>query len=114
KQLEVRVALDGKPIGQTPIPTALPISPGDHELRFTRDGYLPRTEPLTLGEGAKETLEVALEPDPKVLPGTLSLQLSEEGAVVTVDSEAKGDRPTLTLPAGPHRLKVERDGYFTA
>lgn len=114
KQLEVHVALDGKPAGVTPIQTALAIAPGDHELAFTRDGYLPRTESLTLGEGAHESLDVALEPDPKALPGTLALQVSETNAVVTVDSNPLGDRSTLSLPQGPHQLRVERDGYFPA
>jgi hypothetical protein len=46
--------------------------------------------------------------------GTLVVACSEAGAVVKVDDQVKGTTPlqgALTLPAGPHALAVEKQGF---
>ncbi|MCM2332933.1 MAG: PEGA domain-containing protein [Anaeromyxobacteraceae bacterium] len=48
--------------------------------------------------------------------GTLAVASSEAGAVVKVDDQVKGTTPLqgqITLPAGPHQLVVEKQGFVT-
>ncbi|MFW5925513.1 MAG: PEGA domain-containing protein, partial [Myxococcota bacterium] len=57
------VRIDGAdPVREVPVQVEL--APGDHEVRVRREGYLTYEEIVTLEPGAREKLEVALEPEP--------------------------------------------------
>jgi hypothetical protein len=48
--------------------SSLELNPGDHELRWSAEGFIPRTMKLTLAEGERERLVLTLTPAPALLP----------------------------------------------
>src|SRR5262249_54162817 len=71
---------------------------------------------VVLDEGATADLDLDAEEDPSVLRshgGELRLDLSEKGAVVTIDGKQRGAYAgALLLPPGRHRVHLERGGFF--
>jgi tetratricopeptide (TPR) repeat protein len=59
------VSVDGKPAGVTPI-TAAALPAGDHTVRVSAPGYVPREMAVTIGAGATSDVECALELVPAV------------------------------------------------
>jgi len=96
--------IDGKPLE----PFALvDVTPTDHVLAVTADGYLPVEKKVRAVTGQSQLIEVALSPRPaKVAVAT------EAGARIEVDGRAAGNGPraALELPAGKHLLLVMRRG----
>jgi len=64
------VTLDGKPVGQTPLPGPLYLDPGAHELEVKKAGYQPATEQIAAGpgNGYETVVELAPAAEPKVEP----------------------------------------------
>jgi len=57
------VYLDGVAVGNTP-KTDLPVSPGTHHLRFTRDGFRPYETSVVVGPGSSLRLtDIVLSPN---------------------------------------------------
>jgi hypothetical protein len=112
------VLVNGKLIGTTPLPASVGVAPGNAEVQIRRAGYRTATRAISLDEGASGVVDVALEEDPAAAGprGRLRLALEEPGAQVTVDGVVRplGAGGTLTLPAGPHELRVQRAGYEPA
>ena len=110
---DVEVRLDGREVGRTPIPTAIGLAPGKHELSLRRDGYRTLSSSLDLAEGANETLRFDPQRDPtSPSNGTLSVNASETQAVIAIDGEPAGAAGAIELPHGRHQLVVRRDGFF--
>jgi TolB-like protein len=65
---EAIVTIDGNVAGTTPI-EALPVIPGKHVIRVSREGYIAIEREVTFVEGVSETLEFTLEKLPSRLPG---------------------------------------------
>ena len=106
----VEVLVDGALVATTPVATALLIPPGTHTLEARRAGYAPYTRTLALSENTEESLDVELA----VTGAAAALRVvpSEPQAVVTVNGAlTRADAP-VQLPAGPHRVRVEREGFF--
>jgi hypothetical protein len=59
------VSVDGKPAGVTPI-TAAPLAAGDHTVRVSAPGYVPREIAVTIGASASSEVECALALVPAV------------------------------------------------
>lgn len=57
----VRVTVDGRLVGETPLAGPLRLEPGRHVITFQRDGYRDRTEELTLKARETRALRFALE-----------------------------------------------------
>jgi hypothetical protein len=108
--------VDNRLVGMTPLTASISVSPGTHSIEMLRDGYLPASTSVTLGDGA--TAEVMLEPDedPSALPvfaGALALDLSESPAAIILDGRPRGVyRMPLQLAVGLHRIRVERDNFM--
>ena len=112
------VWVDGERVGRTPLPATLAVAPGTRAFELRRAGYATARRELTLSEGASATLRIALAEDPAAplgVLGRLAVVASERDVSVTVDGRARGlYRTSLLLPAGPHRVRVERAGFEPA
>jgi TolB-like protein len=62
------VTLDGEVAGTTPI-ESMPVIPGKHVIRVSREGYIAIEREVTFVEGVAEELSFALEKLPSRLPG---------------------------------------------
>lgn len=109
------VLVDGAPVGRTPLPASVAVAPGQRVVSLRRDGYREERRELTLAEGATGKLVLNLEEDAAAPPsgkGRLTLQLTENEAHVTVNGLARSVYfAPLTLPAGPHLLRLQRAGF---
>ncbi|HEY3493650.1 MAG TPA: PEGA domain-containing protein [Polyangiaceae bacterium] len=114
---DAQVLIDGQPVGLTPLPASLALAPGNHQIELVRSGYESARRSVALGEGSSGTLELDPLPSPATLAtagGTLTLAISEPDSVIFIDGEPRGAYAgPLRLPAGKHRLRVERAGFFS-
>lgn len=112
------VFVDDGRVGKTPLESSITVAPGTHTVEIRRTGYNPATRSVTLQDGAHS--ELALDPtiDKASLSrsgGYLSVKTSEDQAILTADGEELGlVRGPIALPAGPHRIHVERGGFIPA
>jgi hypothetical protein len=112
------VFVDGERVGKTPLEASVTVSPGKHQVEVRRAGYASAAREITLGDGARA--ELALDPsvDKSTLArtgGWLAIAASETQSVVSLDGEEIGLlRGPVQVPAGPHRLHVERGGFLAA
>ncbi len=105
---DVQVTIDDVVVGSTPLATTVPLAPGDHLLVAERAGYRTDRRTISVVLGAEQTVRVALEPDPAVPGGQLTLALPAVPARLTIDGgEPRAATPTVELPLGRHRLAVE-------
>ncbi len=112
---DVEVRANGELIGRTPFTSELTLKPGVYELEFQRAGYVPVRRRVSLEPGSVSGLDVAMVPSDAGLAagGVLSLSLSEERAVVTVDGQPRLDHTLgLRLPVGRHSIRIQRAGFF--
>jgi hypothetical protein len=112
------VLVDGERVGKTPLEATVTVAPGAHHVVVQRPGYVSAEHALTLQDGARG--DVQLDPiiDKTALVhegGWLAIAASETQPVVTVDGTETGVLAgPLELPAGPHRLRLERGGFLPA
>jgi hypothetical protein len=109
------VLVDGSLVGHTPLPTSLAVAPGTRVVTVRRTGFREARQELVLAEGATGQLRIELDEDPDASPGDkgrLALQLRETEVHVAVNGRARGVYAgPLALPAGPHRLRLDRAGF---
>lgn len=103
------VTLDGRHRGRTPL--TLEVPPGQtHRVALFLPGHADASREVRLASGQTRTLEVQLEPQ----LGRVDIQLLPEDAELYIDGRRHpGARHRLELPARPHQLRVEREGYLT-
>jgi hypothetical protein len=112
------VFVDDGRVGKTPLESSITVAPGSHTVEVRRAGYNSATRSVTLQDGAHS--ELALDPmiDKSSLSregGYLSVKTSEDEAILSADGEELGlIRGPVQLPAGPHRIHVERGGFNPA
>jgi hypothetical protein len=112
------LTLDGKAIGPANgFHQELPAGP--HALEVSADGYAATKQTVTIvaGETLRVPLDLAQIPRPPPLPtkGTLALDVTPTGAILTLDGKAIGPANGFhqELPAGPHALEISADGHAT-
>ena len=114
---DVEIAVDGQPVGKTPLASSLTVAPGNHAVEARRVGYQPARRELALQNGAEadvalELVEVGADAHAR---GTLALAISEPEAEVSVDGVPRGVyRGSLSLPAGRHVIRLARAGFVDA
>ncbi|MCL5037861.1 MAG: PEGA domain-containing protein [Chloroflexi bacterium] len=87
------------------------ISPGDHQLRVTREGYGDYNEQITILPGQDRTIKVRLTKIQDT--GTLKISSVPGEALVEADGKAAGNTPiTLTLLPGKHTVIITKEGYL--
>jgi hypothetical protein len=112
------VFVDGERVGKTPLESTVTVPPGTHQIEVRRAGYTPASRSIELQDGARG--DVSLDPivDKSALRregGTLDIKASETQSILTVDGTEVGLLTgPVALPAGPHRLHLERGGFLPA
>jgi PEGA domain/Tetratricopeptide repeat len=110
------VLVDGAAIGASPLASTVSVLPGPHEVQAKRLGYRPATRQIEVGEGSTGEVRLELEEDPAEVRdqgGDLRLSISENSPVIIVDGKLEpGVAPSIRLSPGPHRIRVERAGFF--
>jgi len=112
------VFVDDGRVGKTPLEASITVAPGAHTVEVRRSGYNPATRSITLQDGAHGELSLDPTIDKSALSregGYLSIKASEDQAIVSADGEELGLlRGAIQLPAGAHRIHVERGGFIPA
>ncbi|MGZ3405540.1 MAG: serine/threonine protein kinase [Polyangia bacterium] len=109
-----QVTVDGRaPDGDETTPTALrDLRAGKHTVRIAKEGYAVVERALSLGDGERAALDIALSPETR----RVEVQTSPDGASLYVDGHlVPGTTPTtvaLTVDDF-HELRAERIGYET-
>jgi hypothetical protein len=112
------VVVDGELVGKTPLAATVTVAPGAHQIEVRRAGYTPASRSLTLGDGARSDLTLDPVVDKSTLGregGWLAIAASETQSVLSVDGTDAGLLTgSVELPAGPHRIRLERGGFLPA
>lgn len=102
------VAVDGAPVGTTPLPKPVRLEIGTRTVEIKKNGYVPQREALQI-TGGSQLLEFNLEQE--VHQGTLRI-LADPGNVIHVDGKVVGTTEWQgTLPSGAHNVHVTADGF---
>ncbi len=103
-----RVRVDGEVVGATPL-EPFELAAGEHRVSVSADGWLETGRSLTIeGGGREQTLELELSRDGA--PVTLASEPS--GARVTLDGEPLGRTPlTQGVASGRHVAELSLPGY---
>jgi hypothetical protein len=109
---DVEVEILGVSRHRTPLDAPLSVPSGPVTVRFSRSGY--QTVTRELSARPHELLRVSCQqkverPLPRRLAGRLQVHSSPAHPEVFVDGELFSDQP---LPAGIHRLRLQRDGFL--
>jgi hypothetical protein len=116
--MAVAVLLDGQELGKTPQLVEAAVAPGSHRLKLERPGYRSVERDISIPEGGALDVSEKLTFDPtssRGRVGHLSVRASEDEAVVFVNGISSNDALAgVSLPQGPHKLRVERAGFVTS
>jgi hypothetical protein len=87
-----------------------PVSCGSHSVRVTHPGFLAAMSSVEVDVDERRVLEVQLE---EVGTATLVLSVTPDTAAVSLDGRVLGTGSISddAVPAGPHILEVEADGF---
>ncbi len=120
------VYIDGTYRGVTPTgsaqPTAIEVAANlQHTVRLVKKGYQDYTTSFSVGTGQYRDLTATLaRVGPTSTSGTIAVRSSPGGARVYIDGTYHGTTPiqvgsplSQVVPAGTHRVSVEKDGYAT-
>jgi PEGA domain len=112
------VFVDGERVGKTPLDATITVAPGTHQVEVRRAGYTTAARGITLQDGARGELTLNPTVDKDALGregGWLAITASETLSVVSLDGDELGMLAgPILVPAGPHRLHVERGGFLAA
>ena len=109
-----RVLLRDKVIGITPLPPTR-LEAGSATLEVELDGFFPQKKDIVVPAGGSLALDLTLHA--RSSSGLLVVHTNPQGAQISVDGRAQGTTSPsveLALPAGPHRVTAQRDGYDEA
>jgi outer membrane receptor protein involved in Fe transport len=105
----VQVSIKDEP-GTKPcsVPCGAELPIGSYIASVSRPGFRSAEIPFTVP--AHERVQVKTHLDPQV--GIAVISTDEPGALVEIDGKASGFTPAiLTLPAGPHRVRLSLKGF---
>lgn len=105
------ISLDGETLGNAPA-SRENVSPGEHILEATADGYMPVQQPVTVVSGQQRVVSIQLRRQ-EAPPGRIVINANVAGAIVTIDSEERGRAPIVVenATAGTHAISVRATGY---
>lgn len=104
--IRATLLVDGRPVGNLPWQGQLP--PGEHVLMAQAENGASQARHVVLAPASSSSLILALV----VQPAELWIQTGSEQAEIYLDQRLVGRGLWRgTLQAGPHRLRVEREGY---
>jgi hypothetical protein len=108
------VLVDDVVVGKTPLADAVTVAPGKHVIELQRPGYMHTRREITLTEGARASVAFHPEEDPDADDprGRLVIGGDASDVHVTIDGRSRGKfRKAISLPAGPHLVRLERKGF---
>ena len=90
-------------------PCDVELSPGRHDLHFTRDGFQTATRSVVIV--ARQTIRATAALSP--LTGSILVSTDERGALVTVDGRSVGFTPTVIqgVSAGTRKVRIVLRGF---
>lgn len=106
---DVRIEVNGEPVGVTPLPSTVPLRAGEHEVRASRRGYLTESRRVLVEDGAETEVRFALRRDPEPAPeevGRVRIALPDASYILRIDGEPMLGLD-LELPVGAHRIELE-------
>ncbi len=105
------IRLDGETIGQTPA-TAPSVTPGEHILEASAEGYQTLQQPVTIESGQQRVVSLQLQEDTRSA-GRILVDASVGDATVTIDGEDRGHPPVVIedAAAGTHTIMIVAQGY---
>jgi hypothetical protein len=109
------VLVDGELKGKAPL-TVTNLIPGDHVVQVQAKGFLPKRVPFKVVVNEQSLVTVDLEAKAEERDvGTLRIQSDQPEASVVIDGQRIGRAPIekTDVAAGPHIVKVEKDGFLT-
>jgi hypothetical protein len=105
------VSVDGRTVGQSPLPKALGIAAGNHTIEVTADGYKPQRRELLISAGTPLAVQFKLEAIPRT--GKVHVTSTLPSATIAVDGRAIGSgQADIELGAGGHTLEVAAPHYL--
>jgi hypothetical protein len=106
-----RISIDGEVVGPSPA-TRDNLSPGEHVVEATADGYEPAQQIVTLESGQTRVVSLSLQ-QVQLPPGRIVVNANVAGATVTIDGEERGQAPVVVERAsgGAHAIVVSAPGY---
>jgi hypothetical protein len=108
------VRLDDELLGKTPFADPVSVLPGKRVFEIQRPGYMSGHRQVNLADGAYATVAFDPDEDDSAGAGRGRLQVMAGGGNIelTIDGRPRGVyRRPIDLPAGPHAVKLERDGF---
>jgi hypothetical protein len=105
---DIKVYVDGKPIGKTPFNTPVPLKAGKHKVKATKPGYSTFEGSIVVKPGKTTPLELDLIP----FSGLVKFSCNIDGAEVYVDKKMIGQSPLVQeLMVGDHDVLIMKEGY---
>lgn len=98
------VSVNGRVAGVTPL-DMVDLDPGDHEVRFSMNGYADKTSVVTVRPGEQSSISASMD----VASGTLVILAKPYGSIFIDGVLVKRDLDVefeTTLPQGPHVIVV--------
>lgn len=106
------VTVDGQVDGKSPVEKM--VTTGLHTYRIDLAGYPPYLGKTNVREDVTEGVTVKFAGPNKIAEGRVDFRTIPPGARITVDNSPRGITPlTLSLSAGPHRVRVTKSGFRT-
>jgi hypothetical protein len=106
-----RISIDGELVGPSPA-TRDNLSPGEHVVEATADGYEPAQQIVAVESGQTRVVSLTLQ-QVQLPPGRIVVNANVAGAIVTIDGEERGQAPVVVERAsgGAHAIVVAAQGY---
>ncbi|MBM4394964.1 MAG: PEGA domain-containing protein [Deltaproteobacteria bacterium] len=94
--------------GTTPQSEPIPLEPGPHTIRVSKEGHLPFSDVFDIAAGQATEVEVDLV----LYSGRLRVTATPEAVEVEVDGKRLGLAPqTMELSIGEHVVRLSKPGY---
>jgi hypothetical protein len=105
------ISLDGEVLGNAPV-TRENVSPGEHIVEATADGYEPATQTVTIEAGRTRVVNMRMVEGER-RPGRIVVNTNVDGARVWIDGNEMGAPPVVVpqAAAGTHAIVVRAEGY---
>lgn len=108
----VEIRIDGRTVGETPLPGPLSLAAGTRLLEADRDGYVSHRVELRVVGGEAQSVELSMAP--VAASAMLRVSASVPGATVRIDGSDVGPVPVeRQLGEGGHAIEVRAEGYET-
>ena len=105
---DAAIAIDGEPVGQSPLSDPLVLDLGKHTVTVSKPGFASASRTVTIAGGSEAAVDVALVAHRPVAELAVA---AEEGATIVIDGQVTAlGRFDGPLPAGPHQVRVTEPG----